>query len=115
MTGTDVFLGLLVMVFHEIGHVTAAISLGIKVKRVGVSWKGMYIMREAGPPVANMITILSGPFMNLVLATAWPVSHEFALLNIAFAASNLMPIPGSDGQRALALVESSFRGRFRLR
>jgi len=50
-----------------------------------------------------MITTLAGPFVNLLLAAvAWPVSHEFAVVNLIFGISNLVPYAGSDGQRALA-------------
>ena len=105
MTFTANFLnGLLVILLHEAGHIAAAWSQGICVKRVGGSWKGMYIVRESGPPVANMITTLAGPFLNLVLAATWPVSHEFAIVNLVFGLGNLLPMKGSDGLRALALA-----------
>jgi Zn-dependent protease len=96
--------GLLVILLHEVGHIAAAWWLGICVKRVGVSWKGMYIVRESGPPVANMITTLAGPFLNLALAASWPVSHEFAIANLVFGLGNLLPMKGSDGLRAMALA-----------
>ncbi len=92
--------GLLAIILHETAHIVSARSFGIAVKRVGVSWKGVYIVRESGPPMANMITTLAGPFMNLLLAWAWPVSHEFALMNLLLGLTNLIPIAGSDGQRA---------------
>lgn len=96
--------GLLVILLHEVGHIAAAWSLGIGVKRVGVSWKGMYIVRKSGPPVANMITTLAGPILNLALVAAWPISHEFAIANLVFGLGNLLPMKGSDGLRALALA-----------
>jgi Zn-dependent protease len=107
MTATSNFLiGLSVIALHEAAHIMAARSLGIGVKRVGVSWKGMYIVRESGPPVANMITTLAGPLLNLALAATWPVSHEFAIANVVFGLGNLLPIAGSDGRRALTLARA---------
>jgi Zn-dependent protease len=110
MTATANFLiGLLVILLHEAAHIAAAWSLGLGVKRVGVSWKGMYIVRESGPPVANMVTTLAGPFLNLALVAAWPISHEFAIANLVFGIGNLLPMKSSDGLRALALARRQFR------
>jgi Zn-dependent protease len=107
----NVLIWLLVILLHEAAHLTAALALGIKVKRIGVSWKGIYIVREAGPPLGNMITTLAGPLFNLLLAFAWPASHVFTWLNLIFGLTNLMPISGSDGQRALTLLAREFRLR----
>jgi Zn-dependent protease len=111
----NLFIGLLVILLHEVGHLTAALALGINVKRIGVSWKGIYIVREAGPALANMITTLAGPLLNLLLAFAWPASHVstsvFTSLNLIFGLTNLMPISGSDGQRAFTLLAKEFRQR----
>lgn len=106
-TPTAFLFSLLAIILHEAAHVVAARSLGINVKRVGMSWKGVYIVREPGAPSANLITTLAGPFMNLLLVATWPVSHEFAFVNLIFAISNLLPIAGSDGQRAWMLLARS--------
>lgn len=103
----NLLIGLLVIGAHEAAHLSAARSMGIRVKRIGLSWKGVYIVREAGPPRANMLTTLAGPLLNLMLAAAWPVSHEFALVNVLFGVCNLIPMAGSDGQRALTLAKSA--------
>ena len=78
---------------------------GINVKRIGISGKGMYIVRESGPPVPNLFITLAGPLANLLTACAWPISHELALVNLIFGLTNLLPIPGSDGTRALILLK----------
>jgi len=112
MTSTNLLFGLLVVLLHEAGHLFAALSLGINVKRIGLSWKGIYIVREAGAPLANMMTTLAGPYLNLLLAVAWPAApHLFALMNLIFGLVNLVPFWGSDGQRAFALVAKEFRQR----
>ena len=104
---TNFLIGLLVILLHEAAHLTAALLLGINVKRIGVSWKGIYIVRESGPAMANMITTLAGPFANLLLAAVWPASHVFTWMNLIFGLVNLMPFGGSDGQRALTLTDSA--------
>ncbi len=105
MTPTGKFLvWLSVLILHESGHILAARWQGLQVKRIGISWRGMYIVREPGPPMANMITTLAGPLFNLLLALAWPLSHEFALANLIFGLSNLIPMPCSDGKRAWNLL-----------
>ena len=73
---------------HELAHVVAAIALGVRVKRVGISWRGPYIVREQGTPLASFVIALAGPGLNLLLG-----------------AYNLLPfIPGLDGSNALAAL-----------
>lgn len=96
-----ILFGLLAMVLHEIGHLCVAQALGLKVKKVGFSWKGMYTVREAGPPEVNFQVSLAGPLTNLALMALWPVSPVFGLANLFVGLCNLLPIPGSDGRRAL--------------
>lgn len=96
--------GLLAMALHEIGHLYAAFAVGLKVKRVGLGWKGMYTVREVGSPAKNAAVSLAGPAANLVLMAFWPWSPIFGLANLCCGASNLLPIPGSDGRRILRCV-----------
>lgn len=96
-----IFLGILAMLLHEAGHLLAALSLGIKIKSVGLRWKGMYTVREAGPPAKNLLISLAGPLTNVVLMLCWHWSPTFGLANFCFALGNLLPIEGSDGERAL--------------
>ena len=96
-----ILFGLLAMVLHEIGHLCVAQALGLKVKNVGFSFKGMYTVREAGPPEINFQVSLAGPLTNLALIALWPVSPVFGLANLFVGLCNLLPIPGSDGKRAL--------------
>ena len=93
--------GLLAMVLHEIGHLCVAQALGLKVKNVGFSWKGMYTVREAGPPEINLQVSLAGPLTNLALTALWSVSPIFGLAHLFVGICNLLPLPGSDGKRAL--------------
>jgi len=97
------FLGIAAMVIHEFAHVTAAQALGVKVKAVGLDWKGLYIVRESGPPKENIIITLSGPFINLLLCVSWHWLPTFALANLCLALCNLLPISCSDGQRVLSI------------
>jgi Zn-dependent protease len=101
MASATFLIGLLVILLHEAAHLVAARAFGIHIKRIGVSWKGVYIVRECGTPLGNMVTTLAGPLVNLLLAAAWPVSHRFAVVNLIFGVVNLVPFAGSDGQRAV--------------
>lgn len=93
--------GLIAMALHEGGHLCTALAVGIKIKRVGLCWKGMYTVREAGPPVKNIQISLAGPLTNLALMVFWPLSPVFGLANFICGACNLLPIKGSDGERVL--------------
>jgi len=92
-------LGLIAMVFHEAGHLIAAPLVGIRIKTVGLKWKGLYTVREAGPPEKNILVSLAGPLTNLLLLALWPLSRKFGLANLCFAFFNMLPIEGSDGDR----------------
>jgi Zn-dependent protease len=98
-------LGLLAMVLHEGGHLLAALALGIKIKSVVLRWKGLATVREAGPPIKNLLVSLAGPLTNALLLLAWHWSPRFGLANLCFAAVNLLPINGSDGDRAWSCLE----------
>jgi len=94
-------IGILAMTLHEAGHLVAALVVGIKIKNVGFCWKGMYTVREPGPPVKNILVSLAGPMVNLILMMTWHWSPTFGLANLCFALFNLLPIEGSDGERIM--------------
>lgn len=96
-----VFLGLIAMALHEIGHILMARAVGIKVRRVGLSWQGMYTVREPGPPAKNLLVSFAGPLANLLLMLLWPWLPIFSLANFCVGVCNLLPIRGSDGDRML--------------
>ncbi len=101
------FFGLLAMALHEVGHLCAALGVGLRVKRVGLGWKGMYTVREAGPPGKNVVVSAAGPAANLLLIAFWAWSPIFGLANLCCGVCNLLPIPGSDGERILGLLRES--------
>ena len=96
------FLGLLAMALHETGHLLTSLMVGVKVKGIGLRMKGIYIVREAGTPVKNLLVSLAGPLTNVALLLLfWHASETFVLANMCFAVCNLAPVKGSDGDRAL--------------
>ena len=97
--------GLLAMALHECGHLLAATGLGVRIKSVAFRWKGLCTVREAGPPMKNLLISLAGPFVNFVLILTWHSSPIFGLANLCFAFFNTLPIEGSDGDRALKCWE----------
>jgi Zn-dependent protease len=99
-----IFFGLLAMALHEAAHVIAAMAVGIKVKSVGLCWKGLYTVREAGSPGKNALVSLAGPLTNIALLLCWYLSPTFGLANLCFAVFNLLPIQGSDGDRVLTCL-----------
>lgn len=96
------------IVLHELGHLLAAWVTGIRIKRVGISWKGPYIVRERGHDLVNACVALAGPALNLVVAVCcWNSGPQFALINLVLGISNLLPfVPGGDGQHAMASIRT---------
>jgi Zn-dependent protease len=91
--------GILAMLFHELGHLIAAPLVGIKIKTVGLTWKGLYTVREHGSPEKNLLVSLAGPLTNLALLALWPLWPKLGMANFCFAFFNMLPIEGSDGER----------------
>jgi Zn-dependent protease len=91
--------GLVAMAIHEMGHLIAAPLVGIKVRTVGLGWKGIYTLREPGPPAKNIIVSLAGPLTNVLFLAFWHLSPKLGLANLCFAFFNVLPIEGSDGER----------------
>jgi Zn-dependent protease len=78
----------------------AAYLGGVRVKQVGLSWKGPYIIRESGTALQNTCISLAGPGLNLILCVfCLHLSATFAFVNGFLAVMNLMPIRSSDGLR----------------
>jgi Zn-dependent protease len=94
------FLGILAMALHEAAHLVTALAVGVKIKKIGFRWKGLYIVREAGTPGKNALVSLAGPLANLLLLLTWVWSPLFGLANLCFTFFNLLPLQGSDGERA---------------
>lgn len=103
-----ILFGLAAMLLHEMGHMAAALALRVKIHQVGISRKGAYIRREAGTATQNFIITLAGPGTNLWLALLFQhISPHFALCNLVIGITNLLPLPASDGSRALELIRKS--------
>lgn len=91
---------------HELSHIATALLLKVRIKQVGLHWRGPYIRREPGTDMQNVAISLAGPGMNLLLAAAtWNVNHTFALYNLVLGAFNILPIPSSDGARVMRLLK----------
>jgi len=93
------------VILHEAAHLVTAAYLRVKVKRVGLNWRGPYIVREPGTLVQNTLVSLAGPGINLLLCiSTFRVASTFALLNGFLSFFNLLPfLPSSDGQRVYRL------------
>ena len=106
------FGSLIALIVHEAAHLVAARMLGVRVKRVGITWRGPYVVREPGEPVENACIALAGPVLNLLLAFVfWDAAPAFARVNLILGASNLIPIKGADGWRVLQAVRESRRSK----
>jgi Zn-dependent protease len=97
---------LVAVVLHEMAHAAMALGLGIHIYEVGLSWKGPFIRREFGTGAQNLAITLAGPGVNLLLALLlFRISPIFALSNAVLGIFNLLPIPHSDGARAIHLLK----------
>lgn len=98
------------LLLHECGHMLAAQFLGVKVHEIGLCLKGSYIRRDrAKEALDDAMISLCGPMLNaLVAAAMWTapgVGHWLAIYNLVLLASNLAPLPGSDGMRIVTALK----------
>ena len=103
MAGPDFWIASVVaVIIHEAAHVAIAWTHGVKIKRVGISWRGPFIVREQGEPTADAKIAIAGPLANLLLALAcWHLAPLFAQINLILGGYNLLPfIPRNDGRHA---------------
>jgi Zn-dependent protease len=94
-------LGVLALALHEAGHALAALAVGVRVKGIGLNWKGLYLRREAGTPGRNLLISAAGPMTNLLLVVTWAWWPMFGLANACYMLFNVLPLPGADGERVL--------------
>jgi Zn-dependent protease len=91
-------------VLHEFGHALVCLLFGLKVKRIGVSRKGFYTVREASAdPRINAWIAAAGPMVNLLSAALWPIAPNFAQVSLILGICVLMPVKNSDGTKLLEL------------
>lgn len=96
---------------HEAFHVLAALVLGVQVKRIGVDWKGPYIVRVSGNPLQNILIASAGPAANIILYTLGYCLgfRTFAYVNLGMVICNLLPFKPSDGHRIVVTLRSMRR------
>ena len=88
---------------HEMGHILAACSVGVRIKSVVFSGGGIRMLTDRGSVVTNcenVLMLLSGPAVNLFLAAALSIHGavgDFAMLNLAAGLYNLLPFRQLDG------------------
>ena len=101
---------------HEAGHYVAARCLGVRTYGFRLNLKGIGLARDFGSPIQNLAITLAGPMANfllmgVILLTPWlgVLAVWATFVNFVIGAFNLLPVPGSDGMRALSLLRDSRR------
>lgn len=95
-------LALAAVMAHELGHIAAARAFGVRVKQIGVGWRGFFIRRARTTGWAEAAICATGAGANLALALAfWHLAPWFALANFIIGVVNLLPIAHSDGGHAI--------------
>ena len=88
---------------HEMGHILASCSVGVRIKSVVFSGGGIRMLTDRGSVVTNcenVLMLLSGPAVNLFLAATLSIHGavgDFAMLNLAAGLYNLLPFRQLDG------------------
>ncbi len=104
------------LVIHELGHLALARANNVPVKAIGFSPLGSFIRRgRSESPTAELLISLAGPGASILLAIAFLVessamAHWLAHINLIIAGSNLLPVKGCDGYRALLALRAMLAG-----
>jgi Zn-dependent protease len=102
------------LLFHEVGHMVAAMALGVPVREFGLCAYGAYTRRARSSRRRNEVLIsLAGPVMNLLLVFPFlsvpRIGIQLAFCNLTLFVLNLVPLPSSDGLRILNTIRGSKR------
>ena len=90
---------------HEVAHAAMGEFLGLRVKGVECSWRGIAVRLHRGPQWKNLLVHLAGPGFNLLMAAAaFRLLPHFYLANLVFGGVNLLPLPYSDGMQAMGIL-----------
>jgi Zn-dependent protease len=97
------------LLLHEVGHMSAAIALGVPVHEFGLCLYGAYTRRaHSGSHRKETLIAFSGPLVNLLLA--FPcfllprIGIQLAFCNLTLFVVNLVPLPSSDGLRIVRAI-----------
>jgi stage IV sporulation protein FB len=104
---TEIAAILIAIVSHEAGHAAAAQAVGLQWRPfVRLPWKiGVAVVAPGSGirPRDDLLIALAGPGASALLAAlTFQVSPWLSLLSGLVAVLNLLPLPGSDGLRAIA-------------
>ncbi|MEM7498968.1 MAG: site-2 protease family protein [Pseudomonadota bacterium] len=108
------------ILLHELGHAVAAHSVGIRTREVTLHLVGGHarLERHPGSGREELLIALAGPAVNVAIAVvllglrftgaipASSLANELAILNLALALFNMLPLFPLDGGRALRAVLS---------
>jgi Zn-dependent protease len=103
----DFLWGTLHILIHEGGHMLAAVTVGSRIKQVGISKAGPFVRRApARTPLRNAIVALAGPGINIL---TWVVFLAFGLpdawIALVLGLMNLLPLPNSDLLKSLSYLQ----------
>lgn len=109
-----IYMSLASCILHETGHLLAMFSFGVGVKKIVLYGAGIKIVRDFSlvENKKEAVILLSGPLMNiLAFAVFYMFDGEnfkvFAVMNLATALFNLLPIKALDGGQLLFLIFDS--------
>jgi len=100
---------------HEAGHIIAVYSFDGRIKAVSFSAMGIKIVSDKSAcfsDIKEIIILMFGPLFNFIFfffsVLIFPLSEEFAYINLALAVFNLLPFSKLDGGNILlALCEKT--------
>ncbi len=109
-----IYMSLASCILHETGHLLAMFFFGVGVKKIVLYGAGIKIVRDFSlvENKKEAVILLSGPLMNiLAFAVFYMFDGEnfkvFAIMNLATALFNILPIKALDGGQLLLLIFDS--------
>ncbi len=105
----ELFMIVSAILWHEGGHLFGFLLLGRPLPSLRAIPRGLLLSPKSPLPYrSELLVALLGPLFNLsaalLLLRFFPGSQamlSFALIHLVFGVSNLLPLPGNDGARAL--------------
>lgn len=105
---TQAFYCFMFCIIHEVGHLLAMLITGRKISCLHFGYFGIKICTDKSfiPAMKDAFIAIGGPMMNLIAASVlFPAGqNNLALINLALAFFNLLPVSVLDGGHLLSAL-----------
>lgn len=107
----DFSLFLIIILFHELGHITAGILFKWRIKQINVLPFGAITIFDEGltkPLIEEFIIAIMGPLFQIVIYNLLKYNYDIKFIHYSLLIFNLLPIIPLDGSKIINVIFNTF-------